>query len=383
MTRWLLPLVVAACLAPTKRFSEAVRLSEGDAHEVYQAFRNELGQRREKDHLSYMDRLALFTDNIEAIEHHNSREASWKATVNRFADYTRGEFMALLGHRRNANLDMGAGRQSPVSFLEVRQKAIAATVDWRQKLNFTRRLVHNQGECGSCWAVAAVGALEMHAEMAHGMQRQLSYEQLVDCTPNPQHCGGDGGCKGATSQLALKYAKDHGLNFAEEYKGYESGGDGTCRDSGKPAIQIDGFHALPTNQLQPLLDAVANVGPVAMSVDASSWSFYSSGVFDGCDKDATVNHAVLLVGFGTDPAQNKNKDYWLIRNSWGDGWGENGYIRLLRHGSDQGDAGWCGTDHDPKQGNACDGGPATVPVCGMCGCLQDSSYPVGLRVIRK
>lgn len=101
-------------------------------------------------------------------------------------------------------------------------------------------------------------------------------------------------------------------------------------------------------------------------------------VFDTCNRDSVVNHAVVLIGYGH--STEHNKDYWYIRNSWGEAWGENGFIRLQRHSSDQGDAGYCGVDHNPKEGTGCDNGPPTIPVCGMCGVLSDSVYPYDLQL---
>ena len=228
--------------------------------------------------------------------------------------------------------------------------------------------------------MASVGALEMHAEVAHGSTERLSFEELVDCVENPKHCGGDGGCKGATAELAFQYVQDHGLSAADSYKGYMSGGDGKCRASqisSEKITRATGWDRLPVNKLDDLLDAVANRGPVVVSVDASGWSSYGGGVFHECQTDATVNHAVVAVGFGSDEAS--GMDYWLIRNSWGK-WGEAGYIRLQRHASDEGEAGHCGTDHSPQEGVFCAGGPKEVPVCGMCGVLSDSSLPKGVVI---
>jgi len=223
-----------------------------------------------------------------------------------------------------------------------------------------------------------VGALETHAELLGSPAAHLSYEQLVDCVPNPQECGGQGGCRGATAELAFKYVSQHGLGARGAYRGYQHGGDGQCRPPAQPAGSIEAFERLPENRLRPLLEAVARRGPVVVSVDASNWTSYRSGVFDSCERNATVNHAVLLVGYGTDAAA--GMDYWLIRNSWGAAWGEGGFIRLQRHGSDEGEAGHCGTDKAPQQGVGCRGGPKEIPVCGMCGVLSDSSYPLGVHI---
>merc|ERR1712013_828135 len=89
------------------------------------------------------------------------------------------------------------------------------------------------------------------------------------------------------------------------------------------------------------------------------------------DSNIALNHAVQLVGYGTDETEG---DYWLVRNSWGSGWGEGGYIRLQRQATPQ-----CGTDSTPMDGTACVGGPGNDEqhVCGQCGVLFDVSYPLG------
>jgi len=228
--------------------------------------------------------------------------------------------------------------------------------------------------------VAAVGALEAHAEKG-GNTRPLSFEQLVDCVPNLQQCGGQGGCKGATSELAFAWVSENGLAAAADYTGYLSGVEGVCKTVGRPAVRAESFVQLAANKLEPLMDAIANKGPVVVSVDASRWSMYSDGVFNGCARDATVNHAVMMVGYGRD--EQRGMDYWLIRNSWGSGWGEDGFIRIQRHSGDVDDwgAGYCGTDYKPLDGVGCKGGASNITVCGMCGILSDSSFPVGVRAV--
>merc|ERR1712232_928533 len=117
-------------------------------------------------------------------------------------------------------------------------------------------------------------------------------------------------------------------------------------------------------------------GPVGVTVAASDWSSYSSGVFDKCE-DATLNHAVLLMGTGREGA---HKTY-IVKNSWGSGWGENGYIKLLRTNNEETN---CATDHSPKDGVACakeDGTfPSSVLACGTCGILYDNVVPSFTKV---
>jgi cathepsin L len=135
------------------------------------------------------------------------------------------------------------------------------------------------------------------------------------------------------------------------------------------AANISGVVKLPANQYSPLMNAVATLGPISISVDASAWHEYESGVFTGCNAtNIDINHAVVLVGYGTD---SKSGDYWLVRNSWAPTWGEQGYIRIARSSSPK-----CGVDNSPLDGTGCKGGPSSVSCCGECGILYDSSYPI-------
>ena len=123
------------------------------------------------------------------------------------------------------------------------------------------------------------------------------------------------------------------------------------------------------------MNAVASVGPIAVSVDASNWHSYESGVFAGCNQqNPDVDHAVTLVGYGEENGQK----YWLVRNSWGTSWGENGYIKLEKFGEGKEP---CGTDTAPESGFVCEGGPSTITVCGTSGMLSGSSYPTGAKLL--
>lgn len=216
----------------------------------------------------------------------------------------------------------------------------------------------------------------MHAEIATKSSHQLSFMQLVDCVENPRHCGGTGGCFGANSDLAFEYVQEKGLLLAETYGGDINKGE-QCKvpssEAREKSLQIAGFERVASNKLQPFLESLASHGPMVVAVDATRWDPYAGGVFDGCERDATVNHAVVVIGYGHDDGL--GRDYWLIRNSWGTAWGEDGYIRLQRHASDIGEDGYCGIDRKPQEGVWCEGGPKEVEVCGMCGILTDAVYP--------
>jgi len=388
--------------------------------EEYTNFRNVHGRtcvESNTSEVSCQERLTIFTKNKAAVEARNlayeEGASTWKATLNKFADFTEYEKKSLLGYRRvggwfekrgytvpagtsllEGAVSMSATVDSSASFVEIQghegrtketteRVGMAESVDWRPKAQHSSQMVLNQESCGSCWAMAAVGALEYHSELKTGKMQPLSWAQLIDCVPNPQECGGDGGCNGATAELAFEFVKNNGLAERNHYGGL---GSAAGKNVGTPSrctpsvasVSTTGWQRLPENKLWPLLDALTNEGPVVVSVAAGSWMHYDSGVFDDCRLDAVIDHAVLLLGYGVD--KRSRAKYWLIRNSWGPNWGEDGHIRLLRHDQDEGHAGWCGVDNEPKLGVGCKNGPATLPVCGMCGILSDSSYPTGVDV---
>lgn len=322
-------------------------------------------------------REAIFWQRYSAVLAQNTRVGSrWKASANHLMDSTPEEFARLMGYRRSSM------RTSVASFLSLHtgalQSQVASTlpemVDWR-KLESSQR-VRNQGSCGSCWAISTVGAMEMHLELTGKKNPRLSFSELLNCVPNPKQCGGSGGCSGATAELAFEYIQKHGLSTEDSYSHASQQGDSCSSKNGSSAVYAmsQSFVQLPMNRLRPLLHAVATKGPVVVSVDASAWGTYGSGIFDSCREDSTVNHAVLLVGYG----KTEQDKYWIIRNSWGSGFGEDGFIRLLRH--DHEDA-FCGTDYDPRVGVGCLNGPTHMKVCGMCGVLSDSSYPEGVQLL--
>lgn len=358
--------------------------------EAYDEFRQQFGVYRSDDDVDYVTRAALFQRRQEEVERHNAEPGvRWRAAVNKFADFTEAEFKALLGHRparqgrwqAAAEATASARQPAPASLLEVEAglqpdlhgHMAAEHVDWASQTLAVQQKVQDQGACGSCWAVAAEGAISFRAALKGHRIPQLSYEELVDCVENVKHCGGTGGCKGATPEMAFAYVNKTGLHTMANYRGgYQHGGNaGNCQAaaSGPPDFHIQGYVRLEENNAAALKAALMH-GPVVVSVAASAWHSYASGVFDSCDKDSIVNHAVLMTGFGT---EEHAAPYYTIRNSWGPNWGESGYIRLLR---DESSEAYCGLDTDAQAGVACENDPTEVKVCGMCGILADSSYPV-------
>uniref|UniRef100_A0A3B5AW61 Cathepsin L1-like n=1 Tax=Stegastes partitus TaxID=144197 RepID=A0A3B5AW61_9TELE len=192
-----------------------------------------------------------------------------------------------------------------------------------------------QGLCGSCWAFSSLGALEGQMKKRTGSLVPLSPQNLVDCSTSD----GNLGCRGGYISKAFSYIiRNRGVD-SESFYPYEhkvippkrSLYNGKCRYSvsGKAAYCSD-FHVLPRGDERTLQAAVASVGPVAVAVNAMLPSFhlYKGGLYNvpNCNP-RLINHAVLVVGYDTDAGQ----DYWLVKNSWGTSWGEEGFIRIARN----------------------------------------------------
>lgn len=314
-------------------------------------------------------RRAAFSANLDKILAHNAKaSATFKMGVNHYADMTSEEFKAYYrGYSGNSRGQLTEGAQEP-DFVAFPVEALPDAVDWRKQNKVTP--VKNQGGCGSCWAFSATETLESHIAIAHDKLFELSTQQITMCTPNPQQCGGTGGCEGATQWLGFNYTQ-HSPGVTTELHYRYTGSDSECRmNKIKPVVGIKGYVRLPTNNYTMLMNAVAIIGPISVSGAAEPWQLYEEGVFnEECGFD--VDHGIQAVGYGTDP--DSGLTYWLIRNSWGREWGEAGYIRLQRTGLKH----ECEMDTTPDDGGGCKGGPKKVQVCGQCGIVSDSSYPTG------
>jgi cathepsin L len=332
----------------------------------------------------YGFRKNIFMNEQQRIIQHNKQKTSWVESFTPMTILSSNEKKQHYGYSKSIGKILTSNthnslRQTLISKIDL--NLLPDEVDWR-KLGVVSA-VKSQGSCGSCWAFASTAVIESHVAINSSQLFDLSPQQIATCAPNPFECGGKGNCQGATAELAFDYVANSIGLFDEfqlpytEYYGVES----KCElPNTTPKAKISGFVKLEENNYSQLMYAVATFGPIAVSVDASTWHSYSGGIFNGCNQsNPDINHAVVLMGYGTD--QLLGLDYWLVRNSWSASWGESGYIRLLRKNNNNQEEENCGLDITPQDGTACIGDDTPVKVCGTCGILYDSSYPIGATVI--
>ncbi|QCD87533.1 cathepsin L [Vigna unguiculata] len=273
-----------------------------------------------KDPQEREKRFRIFKQNVKYIEaSNNAANKPYQLGTNQFADLTNEEFVARR-NRFKGHMCSSIIRSTTFKYENV--TAVPTTVDWRQKGAVTP--VKNQGQCGCCWAFSAVAATEGIHALTTGKLISLSEQELVDCDTK----GVDQGCEGGLMDDAFKFIiKNHGLNTEANYP--YKGVDGKCNAKAEAidAATITGYEDVPVNNEDALEKAVANQ-PVSVAIDASGSDFqlYKSGVFTGsCGTE--LDHGVTAVGYGV---SDDGRKYWLVKNSWGTEWGEEGYIRMQR-----------------------------------------------------
>lgn len=349
------------------------RLLKGERDLSTYSFKDYVQEFEGKTYKSWMNdkREQIFNENLKIIRNHNAQaNKTFFMTVNKFTDMTKDEFKAGYHGALPHTKAILAGSRPVPTYTD----PVPDSKDWRD-VDGVVTPVKNQGGCGSCWAFAATETLESHLAIATGKSAPLlSPQQIVSCAPNPDECGGTGGCSGATAVVAMNYTAGVGITTDADYP--YTGRTGTCEPSKITPAGTNTGYVVPTpNNYTELVAALANEGPVAISISASTsaFQFYGGGVmgdYDGCGW--VQDHAVQLVGYGTDGDQM----YWSVRNSWGASWGEEGYIRMQRFGEGSEP---CGTDSSPEDGEACKGDHAPRKYCGTCGVLGSSAYPTGMK----
>nr|CCA19507.1 cysteine protease family C01A putative [Albugo laibachii Nc14] len=259
------------------------------------------------DAFEYAKRLETYIANDIYILTHNLQESSFKLGHNAFSHLTNEEFRQRFNGFKASDdyLTKRLAQSNVASSTNFQYIDLPESVDWVEKGAVTG--VKNQGMCGSCWAFSTTGAIEGATFISSGKLVSLSEQELVDCDHN-----GDHGCNGGLMDHAFSWISEHdGICSEEDYAYIHS--QSLCR-SCKPVVS-----------------------PVAVAIDAGdrSFQFYQSGVYNKtCGTQ--LDHGVLTVGYGVEDGQK----YWKVKNSWGNSWGEKGYIRLSR--DQNGRSGQCG-----------------------------------------
>jgi hypothetical protein len=266
------------------------------------AFLKEHKKVYEGDEVMY--RFGIFKNTLDKITAHNAANKSWTEGINRFADLTQEEFSrTMLGFLE---------RKRPAVKEVFTSGEVFADVDWVSAGAVTP--VKDQKQCGSCWAFSTTGGMEGAHYVSSKELLSLSEQQLVDCSG----AFGNQGCNGGLMDNAFKYAEKTALALETDYP--YTAKNGKCKTV-TGALKVTGYTDVAHSETA--LAAALQKQPVSIAVDARTWQTYSGGLYSGCSSRVSLDHGVLLVG-------STGSTEWKVKNSWGPGWGESGFIRLAQ-----------------------------------------------------
>lgn len=276
----------------------------------------------------YQLRFGIYLANSRAIQEHNKQSTTYKLALNKFAAYTPAEYNTLLGHK-------SLSKERIVSNMRIAKHGYPENVDWRRERVVNE--VKDQSSCGSCWAFSVIQAMESQYCLAKDELLSLSESNLVDCVTVCYGCSG--GDEYITYDWVLQN-QDGYWNLEEDYP-YEPIDRPCAFKKDKGVAKFSSWNRPAANHdEEQLAKACCQYGPISVAIDAGCFTFqlYKGGIYDddSCHNEM-LNHAVGLVGYGVE----NGVKYWIIRNSWGASWGEDGYIRMIRNGKDQ-----CGVAFD-------------------------------------
>ena len=259
-------------------------------------------------------RFSVFKQNHAIVQNSNSQNRSFTLGLNKFADLTNLEFKAqYLGTKVPA-------QKNNIKHIPYTSKD---HVDWR---GIAVSDVKNQGHCGSCWAFSTTGAVEglYGVNNPYKLQKSFSEQQLVDCA---RGIWNNNGCNGGLMDQAFNYIMKYGITEESQYE--YTAMDGQCKyTSDMKAFEFSSYVDVPADDNNALKSAVAQA-PVSVAIEGEYIKLYTGGIFDNWECGNHLDHGVLVVGYGSEG----DKDFWIVKNSWGSSWGEIGYVRFARKDS--------------------------------------------------
>lgn len=274
-------------------------------------------------------RMQIFLENKKEIEEHNLLYqvglVPFTMGVNKFSDMTESEF-------RNMTTGYISSRKQPKRpilrnnlFSNINDD-VPDSFDWRDKNAVTP--IKEQKQCLSCWIFSAVGAVESQHSIKTGQLVTLSEQNVLDCVNAPEDSGH---CRVGWMDTAFEYILNNGIDTEESYP-YEAKIKECRFSSSSVGATISGYADLPLGDEGVLKKAVAMMGPVSVAIDSQDGNFqhYSSGVYysEACqNSEDKLDHALLVIGYGEENGQ----PYWLVKNSWGTTWGEDGFAKIARN----------------------------------------------------
>ncbi|KAL3273376.1 hypothetical protein HHI36_014824 [Cryptolaemus montrouzieri] len=268
-------------------------------------------------------RFNIFKENLERIIVHNDLydrgSVFHRKGLNVFGDWSKEEFLQFL---RNGSQNAKPRKRRNRIFKHVTNYTLPSSIDWRNHGAVTA--VKDQGFCGACYAFSAIGGLEGQLKIVKGQLISLSEQNLIDCSADQ----GNSGCAGGLITQALDYIKKFGIRSEVDYPYF--GTEADCQhDKNKIITDITGYVNIREGSEEDLQHAIATIGPVSVSIDATfELQAYDSGILD--DRFCTtyeLNHGVLVVGYGIE----NGLQYYLVKNSWGKDWGDDGYFKIVRN----------------------------------------------------
>ncbi|XP_041800125.1 cathepsin O isoform X2 [Chelmon rostratus] len=235
---------------------------------------------------------------------------SAKYGINQFSDLSQKEF-------RDLYLRASADR-APL-FPGLKTQGLPAKFDWRDKAVVAP--VQNQEACGSCWAFSVVGAMQSVHAIGGSQLVQLSVQQVLDCSFQNE------GCNGGSPVRALNWLKQTRVKLVPQSEYPYKAETGICHffSQSHGGVSVKNFTAHDfSGQEEAMMGQLVKHGPLVAIVDAVSWQDYLGGIIQHHCSSQWSNHAVLVVGYNT----TGDIPYWIVQNSWGSTWGNEGYVYI-------------------------------------------------------